>query len=335
MKPQLALLALGVALAVGAQAGEFVYKDWAAACDNTRHCEAVGYQSMEEGDPVTLWLGRDAGGNAPVLGKLMVYADDVDDEDDHATLSIRAGEVLIKGIKQDMTAAQMARLLPALKKADVARVSDGKREWLLSLSGLNAALLKIDDVQGRVGTLTALVRPGSKPASAVPAALPAPALRAAPLLKQRDSDKALLPQLLDALKDADCESIASEGAYGDVYRISETQLLVVRQCWLGAYQGAYGVWRVNDKPPYAPVRLMLPDADGKEQDSAVEAYFEDGVLSSYAKGRGINDCGSFNSWLWTADGFKLLESSSGPQCRGMPGGGFMLRAWTAQQTKSN
>lgn len=320
------LMALGAALALAAHAGEFVHKDWAVACDNTRHCEAVGYQDMEQDAPVTLWLSRDAGGNAPVLGKLMAYAED---GDDNTSLSIRAGEVQIKGIKQDLTAEQMARLLPALKRAEVAPVSDGQRTWRLSLAGLNAALLKIDDLQGRVGTVTALARTGGKPASAVPAALPAPVLRAAPLPAQRDSDKALLPALLDALKDGDCEAIASEGAYGDVYRLSATQLLVVRQCWLGAYQGAYGVWRVNDKPPYAAVRLMLPDADGKLQDTAVEAYFEDGVLSSYAKGRGLNDCGSFERWLWTADGFKLLESSNGPLCRGMPGGGFMLRSWIA------
>jgi len=328
MKPL--LLALGALLAVGAQAGEFVHKDWAAACDNTRHCEAVGYQDMEQNAPVTLWLGRDAGGNAPLTGKLMAYAED---EDDNMSLSIRAGDVLIKGIKQDLTAEQMARLLPALKRADTALVSDGKHEWTLSLAGLNAALLKIDDLQGRVGTVTALSRPGGKPASAVPAALPAPLLRAAPLPPSRDSDKALLPAILDALKSPDCEAIASEGAYGDVHRISATQLLVVRQCWLGAYQGAYGVWRVDDKPPYAAVRLMLPDADGKQEDSAVEAYFENGVLSSYAKGRGLGDCGGFDSWLWTADGFKLLESSNGPLCRGMPGGGFMLRSWIAQQAK--
>lgn len=323
-----AILALGALLATAAQADEFVHKDWAAACDNTRHCEAVGYQQMDADLPVTLWLGRDGGGNAPVLGKLMAYAED---EGDNARLSIRAGDVLLKGIRQDLSAEQMARLLPALKKATTAQVSDGRHQWTLSLAGLTAALLKMDDLQGRVGTVTALARPGDKPASAVPPALPAPLLRAAPLPQTSDSDKALLPKLLAALDAADCEAIASEGAYGDVHRISATQLLVVRQCWLGAYQGAYGVWRVNDQPPYAPVRLMLPGADGKEEDSAVEAYFEQGELSSYAKGRGLNDCGSFQRWLWTADGFKLLESSSGPLCRGMPGGGFMLRQWLARQ----
>lgn len=324
------MLALGAVWLAGAQAGEFVHKDWAAACDNTRHCEAVGYQLMEDDLPVTLWLGRDAGANAPLLGKLMAYAED---EGDNVSLSIRAGDVLIKGIRQELTAAQMARLLPALRKADTAQVSDGKHRWALSLAGLNAALLKMDDLQGRVDTVTALARPGVKPASAVPPALPAPLLRAAPLPVTRDSDKALLPKLLAALNAGDCEAIASEGAYGDVHRISDTQLLVVRQCWLGAYQGAYGIWRVNDQPPYASERLMLPDLDGRLEDSAVEAYFEQGVLSSYAKGRGLNDCGSFSAWLWTADGFKLLEASNGPLCRGMPGGGFMLRHWIATQAR--
>ncbi|WP_217591550.1 DUF1176 domain-containing protein, partial [Burkholderia sp. GbtcB21] len=38
------------------------------------------------------------------------------------------------------------------------------------LSGLNAALLLNDDTQGRVGTVTALLRPGNRPAPSVPAA---------------------------------------------------------------------------------------------------------------------------------------------------------------------
>lgn len=325
-----ALLALGALVAASAQAEprEFVYKDWGAACDNTRHCEVVGYQQMEEGAPVTLWIGRDAGGNAPLKAGLMAYVEG----EDEGLLTIRAGDVTIAGIKQELTAEQIGRLLPALKKADSAQVSDGKHQWTLSLAGLNAALLKIDDVQGRVGTVTALARPGNKPVSAVPAALPTPQLRAAPLPKPRASDKALLPAVLQALKGEDCEDAGSQNG-AELYRISNSQLLVVRQCWLGAYQGSYSVWRVNDKPPYAPVRMMLPDIEGKDQESAVEAYFEGGVLSSYAKGRGLGDCGGSDAWLWTASGFKLMESASGPLCRGMPGGGFMLRHWTAQQVK--
>ncbi|MRW94542.1 DUF1176 domain-containing protein [Duganella sp. FT80W] len=328
-----AALLFGALLAAGAQAQTLSFKDWSVACDNTRHCEAVGYQREELELPVTLWLARDAGGNAPLRAML----DTMSEDDSGGPLSIRVGKLLIKDIKhREFTPEQVARLLPAMKEADSAQVSDGKHQWELSLAGLKAALLKMDDVQGRVGTVTALIRPGGKPASAVPTALPAPVLRAAVLPPPRAGDDKLLPELLKAVRDEDCSTDApsqAEGRNSQLARLSNSELLLIAECTRGAYQASYGLWRVADRKPYKPVRLLLPNAEGKTDDMLVEPYFEKGVLQYYAKGRGINDCGSAGEWLWTADGFKLLSVSEGPQCRGFPGGGFMLRLWTAQQTK--
>jgi len=58
---------IGLSLGTAAQAQTHEFGDWTIACDNTRHCEALGYQSMESGSAaVVLWLSRDAGPNAPV-----------------------------------------------------------------------------------------------------------------------------------------------------------------------------------------------------------------------------------------------------------------------------
>lgn len=321
-------LALGAAISLSATAQQFSFKDWVVACDNTRHCEAVGYQAEDAEQPVTLWLGRDAGGNAALTARI----DAQFDQDDTGPYTIRAGKTVVSGIAQgELTSAQVAQLLPALKEADVALVSDQRHRWELSLAGLKAALLKMDDLQGRVGTVTALSRPGAKPASAVPAALPAPVLRAAAVPAPRASDAQLLPAILKTLRDADCEADAPPAEYGrnsEISRLSATEVLVFQECMRGAYQSAYGIWRVSDKPPYKAVRIMLPNAEGKLDDMLTEPYFDKGVLGSFAKGRGLADCGTSDQWLWTADGFKLKESSIGPMCRGMPGGGFMLRLWT-------
>ncbi|WP_343732937.1 DUF1176 domain-containing protein [Duganella sp.] len=328
MKPL--LLALGVLIAFSAQAQQFTFKDWALACDNTRHCEAVGYQAEDAAQPVTLWLGRDAGGNAAVVARI----DAQFDQDDTGPYTIRAGKTVVSGIAQgELTAAQVALLLPALKDAEVALVSDPRHRWELSLAGLKAALLKIDDLQGRVGTVTALSRPGARPASAVPAALPAPLLRAVSVPAPRASDAKLLPAILNALRDADCEADAppaDSGRNSEIARLSASEMLVFQECMRGAYQSVYAIWRVSDKPPYKAVRIMLPNAEGKLDDMLTEPYFDKGVLGSFAKGRGLADCGTSDQWLWTADGFKLKESSIGPMCRGMPGGGFMLRLWTTR-----
>jgi len=327
------LLALGAALSLttAAQAQQFTFKDWAVACDNTRHCEAVGYQREDAELPVTLWLARDAGGNAPVAVRLDAQAE----SDNTGPYSIRAGKVVLDvSAGGELTPAQAARLLPALKEVDSAIVTDAQHRWELSLAGLKAALLKIDDVQGRIGTVTALARPGPKPASAVPAALPAPVLRAAPLVAQRDSDNKLLPAILKVLRDADCDSDApgaDANRSSEISRLSATEVLVFRECGRGAYQSSYAIWRVSDKPPYKAVRVVLSRADGKTEDMLIEPWFDKGVLGYFAKGRGLADCGASASWLWTADGFKLKESSIGPMCRGMPGGGFMLRLWTVKE----
>jgi hypothetical protein len=325
----LALGALAAAGAVHAQAQEFGYKDWAGACDNTRHCEIVGYQREEAELPVTLMLARDAGGSAPVQAWLMALSGD----GEAANLSIRAGNVVIQGINGALKPEQIARLLPALKKADTASVTDGKQQWELSLAGLNAALLKMDDLQGRVDTVTALARPGSKPASSVPSALPAPLLRAAPVAATRASDAALLPKLLKALPANDCQDGpgADASLRHQVVRLTGRQVLLFVECVRGAYQSSYALWLANDKPPYAPQVLPLPLPGGESDDAPMEPEFNRGVLHTYGKGRGIGDCGDATEWLWTADGFQLLSATRAPMCRGMPGGGFPLRLWTARR----
>jgi len=52
----------------------FSHHDWEIACDNTRNCRAVGYQSEEGGEnlPLALLLERAAGANQAVTAQLML-----------------------------------------------------------------------------------------------------------------------------------------------------------------------------------------------------------------------------------------------------------------------
>lgn len=319
---------------VTAVAGSHTFKDWSVACDNTRHCEAAGFQAEEgEWQPVSLWLARDAGPGTPVQARLSVLQEDGKDA---GALSFKVGALTLRGLKSDadLSAAQVNSLLPQLQNAAVAEVTNGKSAWKLSLSGLKAALLKMDDLQGRIDTPGALVRKGQKPESAVLPALPAPVLEAVKLPPTKKEDARLAAAIVKLIKKTeDCEGeIMGAPADTGITRLSATQVLVTRECWRAAYQSGYGFWIANDKPPHDPRAVSLPSESKESMNDAMNADFENGVLSSYGKGRGLGDCGNSMSWLWTAQGFKLLSAEVAPLCRGFPGG-VGLRTWVARRAR--
>lgn len=327
--PHTAALSL-LALAGMAHAQAFVYKDWAVACDNTRHCEAVAYQSEDSAsEPVVLWLSRDAGPNAPVRVQL-----DVNDSEGSRQLTLRLGSTALKGIAlgEDLSPTQTQQLLAHVLVGQMLTLADGGKRWEVSLAGSNAALLKMDDVQGRVGTPGALLRKGKKPEASVLPPLPAPKVRAATLPGTSKADEVLLQPILKSVKERDCwdDMPDDNDPETSITRVSATQVLVMRECGRGAYQGGSGLWLANSKPPYRAKRLELPMPGGETSDYVMNASFEDGRLSSYAKGRGLNDCGADYAWVWTDKGFVLSDASTAPLCRGMAQGGYSLRTFTTE-----
>jgi len=331
-KMKFVLVMLALAGASTAEAMRFGVKDWEVACDNTRRCEAVGYQTDESGSaPVALWLGRDAGAGAALEAKLSVVTPD---DKDAGPLTIVVGKLTLAGLKADtaLTSEQIARLMPQLLDAETAKVSDGKGHWLLSLAGLKAALLKMDEQQGRVGTTTALAKPGTRAASTVPPPLPAPTVRALAMPPAQKGDERLLAAIAKTIPVGDCsvDFRSEEAAYNSgAYRLPGGKVLLVLECDRAAYQSSFSVWIAGDKPPYAARRLTLPGMEGGD---VMNASFENGKLNSYAKGRGVFDCGAAWDWVWTAQGFQLVDMAESNLCRGMPGG-FMLREWTATVVK--
>ncbi|WP_332856406.1 DUF1176 domain-containing protein [Duganella sp. S19_KUP01_CR8] len=322
-----ALAAAASAGAAAADGARFGIKDWEVACDNTRRCEAAGFQSDEsESLPVSLWLGRDAGAAAVLEAKLIVVSGD---DKDAGPLTITVGKLALGGLKAEteLTAEQVARLMPSLLNAESAKVSDGKHQWLLSLAGLKAVLLKMDDQQGRVGTVTALVKPGTRPASAVLPPLPPPTVRPVAMPPAQKGDEKLLAAIVKTIRPEDCGADLKDSSRDEaIYRLPGGRMLLVLECDRAAYQSSYGLWVARDKPPYDPRPLDLP---GMEGGGIMNASFEGGKLSSYAKGRGIFDCGGFWTWLWTAQGFQLVDVSQSNMCRGVPGG-VTLRDWVAK-----
>lgn len=311
------------------------FKDWAVACDNTRHCEAVGFQAIDNDPAVSLWLSRDAGPGTPVVAKLSVQLEGGGDV--KAPLRLVAGKAAPIDVRdgQPIAGDAFARLLPALLDAETAQVTAGKERFTLSLGGLKAALLKMDDVQGRLGTPGALLRKGARAESTVPPALPAPRLQAAAPVANRPGDAALLRTLLKKIA-PDCGA-----GEGDTYkpsvdntslhRVSATQVILVSQCQDG-YNAEDDVFVADDKTPYAVRAADFtqrgPNANGDEGAGLANARFDGQTLTTMAKGRGIADCGSMASWVWNGKAFVLAAASEEPLCRGFAAADVALRTFT-------
>lgn len=317
---------LAAAAPSGSNGGaSFSHKDWALQCDNTRTCRAVGYQSdAGESEPVSLQLVRKAGPHAPVDVQLQVYTEKADPP----FLQLRVGKLTLPrldGSSPAIPAAQVPRLLQELVRAEDAVVSAGKDQWVLSLAGANAVLLKMDEVQGRVGTPGAIVRKGSKPEASVLAQVPAPVLKGVKPVPTRKSDAALVKPLLAALNlpelNDQCTGGLPDASAMKVHRLTDRKVMLEVPCGMGAYNFSSLLFTANDRPPYQP--KALEDVDG-------EFDPETGIVRSSMKGRGIGDCWWTREWRFDGAGFVLSDERGDAMCRGFPGGAWQLPVYVTQ-----
>jgi len=333
--PPAALLAITAASAAAQQwPARHEHRDWELVCDNTGTCRAAGYQSLEAETPaVSVLLTRPAGPDTPVTGELALGEIGIEEPvarlpdpivvqmtiDGRPSGSVRVGRQALKG---QLSAEQVRGLLGALPRTtEVAFAAAGIR-WRLSDRGAAAALLKMDEAQGRLDTPGALLRRGQRPEHRVPAARPAPVVRAAPLARARPGDAdwlvrhdATIRAALRASlpKDAHCERLtdpASDPEPLQVEVLSERARLVSTPCWQAAYNAGTGYWVVEAD---APSRAVLVTDSGTDHEA--------GHLLAGHKGRGLGDCWSQAEWVWTGERFeRVLEQTTG-MCRMVAAGG--------------
>lgn len=347
MKPPLFLLALVPALGLaaaadvapwGAEGLHFSHKDWEVACDNTGTCRAAGYQQDSAELPVSILVTRRPGPRTRPTVELMLGSY----QDHPAVMTLPPNPVLTMWVQGHslgvvrlsetnfvgrLSPAQASALLQALPGAQV-EVSwrRGKAEWMLSDQGARAALLKMDEAQGRLGTPSALVARGQRDEGQVPGPRPAPQLQAAAVPPTSETDRtwparqgpALLAALRATVAGGNCDRLMEQApTTWEVRRLSGQQLLVSAPCWMAAYNFGAGVWIVNERPPYAPV--MVTDSASDIGDNEVTASH---------KGRGLGDCWSSESWTWDGQRFALSEAHTTGQCKFITAGGaWDLPTW--------
>lgn len=333
----LTALLLAIAAAQPAQArapnpGELTsFKDWSVACDNLRACVAFGWPAGDGIDQSWIRLARDGGPNdAPSIiiamvpedpGKPGVWRLAVDGKP-VAGLGPVAFTTDESYRRARVTGPQALALIEALRGGSVmTALQDGQPVAAISLSGLSASLLWIDDHQKRVGTVSALARKGPAPASGIPVAGPAPAIRAGAPASQAGLPKAA-PAAITALMGDDCDLENVGPDYQPIIaRLGPGKVLWGPVCDAAAYNVTH-LFFIADEQGRGAKRVMFPEPPGSNPaayNSLMNVEYDPNtrILSSFSKGRGLGDCGSDASWVWDGAAFQLLSEKVMSECKGV------------------
>lgn len=327
-----ALLSLSLGCASAARAADEpkAFRDWMAACDNAKTCAALSLPA-ENADPIAyLRLERPAG---PEGAARLVLRLRSDGKKPPATVQLKldaapfpAGGKYLPVVAEDDLATltfspeDTSALIEAARKATKLGIGAPGLNANVSLAGSVAALLWIDEQQGRLGTTSALIRKG--PATTAPAAPAVPLVIAKPApptldMKLGKVQAAKLRADLKKRKPDSCEDDAADG--DEAWALGSKRFLVALACSRGAYNVSSSFFLMPDNEPTNAKPVRFADGDGDDGNDLTNADFDPrtGHLSFFAKGRGIGDCGVTGGYAWTGESFVRTELSMMGECRGV------------------
>jgi hypothetical protein len=311
-------------------AGEKAIKDWAAVCSNLGDCTAFGFSAEGDEAGAYLMIQRQAGPAAQPQATI-VYDVGATEPAQTWTLSLDGKPIAgtgplhavggESGARATLTGAAAARLIEALRNGQSLELSaGGKSLESVSLAGSAAALLWVDDQQGRVGTVTALTKQGPAPAASVHPRLSPPLVRAAAPVSQAGLPKHAPPSLIKSDPDCDLDPDVAKDPNDIVARLAPGVVLWGPQCQSAAYNEV-NIFFIGDEhaghlrrvhfppPPGTPPTgydlIFNPQFDAKTQ-----------TLTSFDKARGVADCGESDAWVWDGKAFELAHQAGLTTCRG-------------------
>ncbi len=301
------------------------FRDWTTGCDNGRACEALslppeGFQGDLESH-LQLTLSRGAAAGAPVR---LSWDNDLAGP---ATIAVD-GRVIAARATQDM--ALTVAMIDALRGGTRVTLSPGDKlrgrvrgraSAGASLAGLSASLLAIDEAQGRIGTPGAAIRRGPRPMHMGAPALPVIVRPPASTRPPRTIGAARAAQIIGP-DNARC-AYSSRAIEPVAHRLDARHSLVLidHPCGNGAYNYFTTAMIVDEQGRIAAARFeidpgMAPEGEGPGN-VMVGAGFDatSRTLDTYAKGRGIGDCGVSSSFVWDGSRFALASQSMMSECR--------------------
>ena len=197
----------------------------------------------------------------------------------------------------------------------------------ISMSGAVASLLWIDDQQKRLDTVTALVRRGDKPVSAVPPQPKPPVIVAARPSNAKAPEKH--PPALLARGRKLCGEDDERSQIEEVNPLGGGQFLYQFTCpdSSGAYNflNVFLIGPAGNVAALRPAVFRRPAALGNADSEAPSAGLinpsfdpQTMTLTSFNKGRGYGDCGTAGEWVWDGKSFQLALERAMGDCRRIP-----------------
>ena len=316
------------------------FGDWTVSCDNVRHCEAIaGFVSGGSADEWTIHVIRSALPQAvPQVEAFPVFDGPIESgnirfDGREANFHFDGNGQLIGDANAFLRAIALARVVEVMGR-------HGNVIGTLPASGSSAALRWIDDKQERAGTVTAIVAQGQRPATDVPRppSLPRIAMPAASDAHPRtlsSTDVRAIRNLGEF-----CEENPPEDSplWVETYRLDSSHTVGIVGCFMGAYQGPSVIVVIDEEGRWnlAPIEFPTSIAEylvgtpWQHMLTSADYNSEDRLLTSWAKGRGLADCGSYASWAWDGELFRLARYGSLNECRGAQPG-----TWPSQWQTAN
>jgi hypothetical protein len=224
--------------------------------------------------------------------------------------------------------ALLSGLVRALAAEDKpVEVSIGPVHLSIPTAQAAAALNWLDDRQGRSGSVTALLRKGPRPVSALTPPPEAPRFAAAPLGSASEVKPAAPPRVLlsrPEVRGCDKDQLAQEDEWG-AWRLGADLTLWSIPCALDA-ANLRSVFLVSDARGGGVRPAPLPSIALRGAQDPTEPAFvlanadfdpKTMILNAFQKSRESGDCGLLSRFVWDGRIFQPLEIDYMPACRGV------------------
>jgi len=324
-----------LASAANIQLGETrEYGDWVAGCDNALSCEAVALMPDENfGHFESLTLQRSRVGGPAIDGApLSIKLNGFDTSTDRYRIVIDGFVMDTGAIDPDskaieVTSKDAVRLARGIAKGSRMQVQDGEGKLMasFSLKGSAATLRYMDDKLGLTGSKDAIVAQGRRDARAYTPDIPV-------ISAKRINENGRIPDTGDLVALTE-ETACAKDRYGvtedRAYALGKTagvdRALILVSCGNGAYNFRSAAYLATSKDG-APWQISLAPFDIEPRASGSAANIPTLInadwdasrqtLASYAKTRGLGDCGDTAAYVWDGEKFRLSGAASMPACRG-------------------
>lgn len=340
----------------------FVADDWQLVCDNTLTCRAAGY-SAESERSASILMTLKAGATTATTQVLL------NDEAAENTITPSKGvkhyaelwlndkfygkaeRAIDESGISTLSASQTMQLIQHARKNTKIEFRMGSDKWQVSDTGMTAVLLKLDEVQGRVGSPLALVSQNHLNRHSLKQRQKKPIIHKAFAYSEADNKQldakgqAYFEAHINSWVDIDAEQfIGSSDSMGECELInpnSETSIiyskyasddlhwtftpidsrhtLASHPCWTGAYNMGSGYWVIDNNRPNKP-KLITTSGSG----------YSAGEIFVAHKSRGLGDCWWGQEWVWDGKTFAKAGERSTGMCRGFAGGAWDLPTYVSE-----